>query len=529
MKKSIFLIAPLTLLISCTGTSEIFDDAYNDISAPAVEKAEENKGYADYIKSEEKNYPLEVEESSEGRTMDGLNPSYYGQNGNSSGEGHYHTNSQTNIQPNIQGGFYSGYGNYYNSPYGYSGNCNSWRVCQYACMTWHNTGRCWHVNGNMYGNSYFNNGQYYDIVYGTNDPHAPNGWYGTGGSPYYGGYYNNYYGNNYYCGNYGSYYGNGGYYGNNWYNPYGNNGWGPNWGWNGLYFYNFNNSNNGNNNWNNNQDNETSSGNHHFGHRGGSNSGSNSQNSSSYEHTVHAPVQTNTSPFPAFAEESAMVGSTEINSKPLNNASFESKPITNSGNQIVSDPVKPDVVNSNSANEPTGFFSGSKPNGNQSGYVTDNTVSKPVNGNNNFSGGSNTKPVITNSGTTISKGKPANNQFAPTTVPNYSTPERDNTNSGNNNTTYDNPNKYGNNNNNSNNNGYKPDYSPSYGGGTTNSNNRRSNDGGTYSSGSSNRSGGSGSNYNGNRSSGSGSNTNSGSSGSSGKSSGTGGGTSRRN
>lgn len=509
MKKSIYLIAPLTFLVSCAGTSEIYDDAYNAAKAPALINVDEEGGYADYIKNQEDLYPMQVD-STKSRAMGG-NPSYYG-NGEQMNEhaGHNHSNYQP-------GGLYTGYGNQYCPPsqnnyyISYNNACGApygWAACPYSCMTYFQRGNCWHTNRNdMWGNNVWNNyhpgiyGQYPGIVYGTNDPYAPNGWYGVGGyDPFAVGYCPNnfgwggYYGYGYY-GNYNPYYANNGYYGG-WgspYDPWGNYygyggyGWGgPGFGW-GATGNNW--GNNNNNWWTNNDNNNSNSGNHHYGPRGGTNTGSYSQNNTNYEHTVkgHEGV---TTPFPVYAAGDNELAKTEFSSgKPevvhsVSNNNFTTTTID-----------KPDYVNTNTVDDKPGKFGNSKPNNQQYNVISDKgtTYDRPSNNQ------------------VVSKGKPANNQFASggkgskrtyTTTQKYGRTGGSTTNQ----STYSRPDTYyyDTNQNYSN----SPTNSGNYSGKTT-SNNRRTSSGSTYSgsssttnSGTYSRSGGgSGSTYSGSRSS----------------------------
>ncbi|MBD3635788.1 MAG: hypothetical protein HUJ25_00485 [Crocinitomicaceae bacterium] len=533
MKKSILLIAPLTFLISCTGSSEIFDDAYNDAKAPEVVKVNEEEGYADYIKNEEHKYPVEVEDT-EKKSMDGINPSYYGNNDYYDPYGHNH--QEPHGFGGNNSGYYNGYNQYYspnsnglycNNMYGTGygswnnnngyGSWNSWAVCPYSCMTWYNTGNCWHLNrydyygggayaynNNFYNGSYGPGGSYY---YGYYNPNNPYGWGSTYGS---------YYGNGYYCGN--GYYNNY-YYGNSWGSPYGYNGWGMPYGypyWGNSFNY------GGGSGWNgNNNEDIVSNGNHHYGHRGGSNSGSYSQNNTTYTHTVKGPAES--TPFPSYTAHQENVlaneGGNDI-SKPTNSTVIH-------GNQFQKE--TPDHVNTYSADEQPGTFGSSKPVQNQGNSTM---VNKPVEntGNSNFATtASKDKPSV---GTTVvTSGKPANNQFSSDgNRPNYSTNTSGSSRGGGsgNNTTYTHPNKYGNYNGNT---GYtRPNNSGTTYGGKTNSDSRRTynsgSNNGTYnnrngSSNSSNRSGST--TYSGNRSS-----SSSGSSSSRSGSSGSSGGTSSR-
>lgn len=300
MKKSIFLIAPLTFLMSCTSTSEIFDDAYDEVAKPTKVEVNDESGYADYIKNQEDMYDVQIDSNKYNNKNLSGNPSYYGNNsahnhlGYQSGQFDYYGTAPMNNGA-FQNGYYSNMNGFQNG------------FCQYQCMTWRSQRNCWHVapyNNGMYGQSW---NQYGSIGWGSPyDPYNPyqncygNSYYGSG----YG--YNNYYNNNGFNGYYGNtggwynnnyywsgYYPNGyynsynGYWGNPYYSGY-NYGWGAGNGWGN------------NNNWSNNNNDVQSNGNHHYGHRNGTNTGSNSQNNTNYEHTVksHAAAAT---PFPAYS------------------------------------------------------------------------------------------------------------------------------------------------------------------------------------------------------------------------------------
>jgi hypothetical protein len=94
MKKSIFLIAFLAFLMSCSQTSEIFDDAYDEAKAPPKVNLDDQAGYADYIKNQEDIYDVEVDTNRyENKTLGG-NPSYYGP-----GTNQYSYNNGANNRP----------------------------------------------------------------------------------------------------------------------------------------------------------------------------------------------------------------------------------------------------------------------------------------------------------------------------------------------------------------------------------------------------------------------------------------------
>ncbi|MEX1000926.1 MAG: hypothetical protein WDZ35_02315 [Crocinitomicaceae bacterium] len=400
MKKSIyFLIAPLAFLLSCSGTSEIFDDAYNEAKAPAVVKVDEKEGYADYIQHQEKFYDVEVDSSTAtGKSMNGLNPSYYGQ-----GESTHNHQQQGS--------------NYHNGMnYGIAGGLNNWGVCEYSCMTFFRQGSCWHTRQDMaYGgwggyNGYYNNP--YD-PYGYGNGYCVNSYYGNNyygnnyGNPYYG---NNYYGNSYYGG---GYYGYGYGYGSPW-SPWGG----------GILSNNIN-----TNNWNNTNSDNTSSGNYYYGHRGGTNTGSGSRNNTSYEHTVKKPgatPNTPSTPFPAYNSVEA-VNDQEFDNNPngvqkTDPVNSNTKPtVNNGGNGQFQTAEKPEFVNTNSPREESGSFQNAKP-VNSGSSTTNNTVTRPA-----------TRVTPT--------AKPAVNQFSAGNKPSTTRPSTTGNGSGSSRT---NPNKYGN-------------------------------------------------------------------------------------
>lgn len=524
MKKSFYLIASLAFLFSCSGTSEIYDDAYNARTAPPAVNIDENGGYADYIKNQENHYEVKVD-SAKNRTVFNNNPV--------GGSPQY---SVDNASPNYNHSQFAGDLNY----------------CPYSCQTYFRQGHCWHSNnrnsnngfscnnnnqGFTYGNSgYFGapnswcnchgvNGQNYNVVYGTNDPHNPYGssYYSTGG--FYGG-YNAY--------NSGSCYGNNGFYNNGCYNNYGynnyyygngNNSWYPYYGfggWGNGFNYNGNNWGSGNNNFANN---ETTGGNHHFGHRGGSNTGSYSQNNTTYEHTVKQEELV-TTPFPAFASANG-VSAENVTAQFNDNSSLTSvnttKPFETSGNDYGNN-VQP-ATSSFSSNNTTVNGTAYKPSHNNT-TVGNSGTSDQV-----------SKPVTTTSGNTavVAKGKPATNQFAGGNAQVTTTSTARN-NGSSSTQTYAHPNKYGNQS--SGGGSYQPANNTTYSGTQTSSSRRTSSSGTTYggnsnSNNSNSNSSGNSSTYRTNSSgssgsSNSGSRTNSSNSGSSG-SSGSGGTTSRRN
>ena len=66
MKKSIYLIASLTFLASCSGMKEVYDDTYEPASAPESTIIEnDDLGYQDYIKNQEAEYDVIVDSTSQ--------------------------------------------------------------------------------------------------------------------------------------------------------------------------------------------------------------------------------------------------------------------------------------------------------------------------------------------------------------------------------------------------------------------------------------------------------------------------------
>jgi hypothetical protein len=289
--------------MSCSQTSEIFDDAYDEAKAPPKVNLDDQAGYADYIKNQEDIYDVEVDTNRyENKTLGG-NPSYYGP-----GTNQYSYNNGANNRP------YDYYGISPNAGFNNGNNGNF--GCQYGCMSYNTYGTCWHMNNG--GNCNSNWGYNGSVACGTNHTHNPynTNYYGNnncGNNGYYGnsGYGNNYYGNGYgntYGNGYGNYYGNN-YYGSNYYGGYNNyNGglFGSSWGFN-------NNSNivaNGG-------DSNVGT-NHHNGHRGGTSYGGNSGNTTVYEHTVKTVELTSSTPFPAYSSNQTVTTTyTSVTPKPV--------------------------------------------------------------------------------------------------------------------------------------------------------------------------------------------------------------------
>ena len=436
MKKSIFLIAPLTFLMSCTTTSEIFDDAYDEAKKPAKVEVNDESGYADYIKNQEDMYDVQIDSNKYNNRGLGANPSYYGDN-------HNHLNHQQHQFD------YYGTAPMNNSAWGYSNymgmNGFGMNFCQYQCMTWRSRGNCWHVapyNNGIYGQSW---NQYGSMVWGyPNDPYQNcygNAYYPNGYNYYYGnngfnGYYGNvggWYNNNYYWSGYypnGYYNSYNGYWGSPYYGGY-NYGWGaPGWG-NG-----WNNNNNWNNNWSNNNQDWQSNGNHHYGHRNGTNTGSNSQNNTNYEHTVKGHAAHST-PFPVYA------GAQELGQT---NQSVKPKPGTATafGGSNATDKVNtapPSRTIGTATNNTQQFTARNDNNGGQFNTNTSNSVSTPVGqrgtpATNQFTA----ENMVTTTNVGARNGG-SNNTYTATNA----TSSRNGSSSANNNSgnTYANPNKYG--------------------------------------------------------------------------------------
>jgi hypothetical protein len=454
--------------MSCSGTSEIFDDVYDEAKAPPKIDVNDDLGYNDYIKSQEDLYEVEVDTNRYyKRSLGGVNPSYY-DNGISRYSG----------TPATRGGYgyYPSGNSYGGSPYNqYSWSNFSTGMCQFSCITYFKHGSCRHTQNS---NGFYAFGYIYHDPYMNCDPYGFGSSYYYNGGGYYG-YYNNYGYNNYYnnCYGYNNYGYNNGYYGynngyyNGYYGGYGYPYYGGPFGWYG---------NGGNNwgNWNNNSNDVAEyADNHYHGHRGGTNSGSNSQNNTNYEHTVKDQIQVPTSPFPVYT---ASVNSVSSGQNTVANTAFANS--DNSSNITDINTVHTSNTVSNSNSKPVySDNNGSHVKPVQStNYVSNNTV-QPVPSN------VSSKPLII-------KGKPAYNQFATsnskTTSYKPTTIQGNNSNNTSNQTTYASPNKYGQGVRDEN----KPKPSYYYGATnnttTTNSNNRRtnsSNTGGTYNSGSSNR------------------------------------------
>jgi len=169
MKKVIYFFALTLLIVSCNVTKEIYDDVYDQAELNPTTQIDKDKGYADYIKKEEKRYKVEPEEdhysyiSTNNRNnfntnfsnLNNLDSDYYC---------YYHNRFHTH---RFDTHFCSDWPNhnfsYYNNPYipfGYATGCG-----QYT---------------NYYGgfNSYGNYGcgnywVYYWGGYGNSDPYAP--------------------------------------------------------------------------------------------------------------------------------------------------------------------------------------------------------------------------------------------------------------------------------------------------------------------------------------------------------------------
>ena len=436
MKKSIFLIAPLTFLMSCTTTSEIFDDAYDEAKQPAKVTVNDESGYADYIKNHEHIYTVQVDSNKHNNRGLGGNPTYYR-------DEHDHTHHQQHQfdyygeAPLNNNGFNYGFNTGFN---GYGMN-----FCHNQCMTWRNRGTCWHIapyNNGIYGQSW---NQYGGMNWGyPYDPYSPfQNYYGNA-------YYPNAFSHNSYYGNMGGWYNNNyywsgyyqnGYYNNNngyWGSPYygGNNiGWvnGPSWSHAWM------NNNNWNPNGSNNNQDWTSNGNHHYGHRNGTNTGSHSQNNTNYEHTVKGQAVGST-PFPVYAAAQDLTQPITVEKpKPVSGTSFngvgttvhEANTVTHSRGITAQNAIASTQSKGGSAN-------GAMLSNQQTNALK--VVKRGAPASNQF-----TAKHITTTSNGVSRNGPSNNTY----TANYGTVSRNGSSSANRvgGNTYANPNKYGSRNN----------------------------------------------------------------------------------
>ncbi|WP_066759920.1 hypothetical protein [Crocinitomix algicola] len=265
--KNLKYLIPLIVLTSCIGTKEVYDDVYSKVEVVQPEvKANEDLGYADYVKNSESKYQVEVDssafQSNNASYMNGYN-SYNTNSGdiniynNSNDYGRYNNGPApwSDYSVYYTNNYYWGFNNYSYSPWG-------WRYRPYRnCIGF----------GYGYGNFYGYNGGWHSPYYGWNIPYY--GPYGHGFyDPYFMGYGHPYYG-------YGYGYG---YFGNGYYsNPYG--------GGDGGHVV-------------------ASNNNHHYGHRRSATS--TSSNTSTYEHTVMSQVDQpkgSSKPFDAYSSAKATV------------------------------------------------------------------------------------------------------------------------------------------------------------------------------------------------------------------------------
>ncbi|MBK7129544.1 MAG: hypothetical protein IPM74_06450 [Crocinitomicaceae bacterium] len=231
MKKMYYLI-PAILLVSCQAGKYVYDDVYDQAENPFT--AEEQNGYADYIKGNEKEHKVVIDEP-----VQQNNSAYYGD-----------IDNNCDCRRN------------YNSPFKYRWGTDYIYFGSYQpfssndCPCYYNMNNCGYSQNQ---NSYYSPYGYFDHL-GVWHGYHPwmfnpyNGYFYSYGDPYYMSSY--YWNNNYYNGFYG-------YYGNS------NN----NLGW----WY------NNNQNWSSGSGN-TSSSNVIYGHRGNNFAGS--PNTTAYDHTV---------------------------------------------------------------------------------------------------------------------------------------------------------------------------------------------------------------------------------------------------
>ncbi|MBI3134926.1 MAG: hypothetical protein HYZ14_09665 [Bacteroidetes bacterium] len=257
MKKFVYLFLSAAVVYSCQTAKVVYDDAYDAATVPPVE--DESAGYTDYIKDNENDHKVVVEDKKQvvlgGYYPDNQNSSLSGSTGNTdcncrchdtwSGFGNHacvnNTSSYTNFQGYCGSGFNSGFIN---------DRCN---CCCNCCRDWRNFDPYFSFRygspGILYG--------YYDY-WGTWHSYYPWGYDPYGYSAYYG----NYYG---------------------WYSPGYTYGWNNGYWYNGVWYNNGINTGNGGSNVNGGS-NAVSSGNHYYGHRGAVST--ESSNTTSYAHTV---------------------------------------------------------------------------------------------------------------------------------------------------------------------------------------------------------------------------------------------------
>ena len=176
MKYLVYLLS-LVVLASCAGTQDVvYDDVYTrvQVEEPNSNPANDDLGYADYIRNSESQYQVEVDSSA--FNNQNLNGGYYTNNGDINV---YNYGSGNNMNPNGGGTFVTN--NYY-SPYPMTGWSNGWNNpwgyrphCHFNNWGW-NAGLYWGWGANPYwGNPWGWGG----------NPYWGNSW-GWGGNPYWG-------------------------------------------------------------------------------------------------------------------------------------------------------------------------------------------------------------------------------------------------------------------------------------------------------------------------------------------------------
>ncbi|MCC7452727.1 MAG: hypothetical protein IT222_01065, partial [Crocinitomix sp.] len=170
--KTLKYLLPVVFFASCVSNKEVYDDVYTAVVVEKPVEANEDLGYADYIKNNKEAYNVEVDSS-------GI---YWGnQNKRSATNGSnvYITNY------NVGGGYYDPYFGYgWNRPGIYY---NNWGWTNYSFYNYHN----WYTNPYFYNNYYgYGYGYWSDWAY--NPWNGYNGYWGysnwgCGYNPYYNG------------------------------------------------------------------------------------------------------------------------------------------------------------------------------------------------------------------------------------------------------------------------------------------------------------------------------------------------------